>query len=365
MYVYYFNAISAVIYRLIFPGKKNDKMFLFVVCLQMFIILSIRADTFGADALAYIRMYDIAKGFSLRDILENWSFFQVFPLLPYAESGYVFMNWICTQLGLSYHAYIMILAFVDCYCMYIFLREFSYSPLLGTLMFQTATLSWIFILRRTMAMNFVFLSFIALKKKQYLRSVILLIIAVTMHRIAFAFIFYPLLSRIKITKRLFRIAIIVFIAGTVFSAVDVELVYIIFDSLGKGGYINFNSGFTGLRLAGLILTTIAFWGIYVSVDFKQFETPENSVLGAMLFIVILYLTVLATASGLGNIVVWFILFTFILATNIVVGYKDRTTRVVLWTAAFMFILFWTYRWIDGLSQSVWGQGVIRFMTVWD
>ena len=361
MYVYYFNAISAVFYRLIFSGSKNTRRFVFVGCLQMFIILSIRADTFGSDARAYIRMYDITNMLSLRDILDNFSFFQTFPLPPNVESGYVLMNWICAKLGLSYHAYIMILAFIDCYCMYVFLREFSYSPLLGTLMFQTMTLSWVYLLRRTMAMNFVFLTFVALKKRQYIRSTILLIIAVTMHRIALMSVFYPLLSRIKITKKLFRKAFFVLLAFLIFLPAVMSLVSMILNALGKGGYMTSLLVVPGTLYARIILAAICFFGIYAFVDFKQFEMPENAKLGAAFFLYLPFLAIsLIAPSAIAGAGMLLIIPIFVLMTNLIVKYKYRPITYTLYIVTFTLLAYWIYFHFEiELSHER------IYMTVWD
>ena len=203
MIIYYVNFFLTPIWRIVFPGNKNKRLFLFVVCFQIFLILSVRSGDMTADEWQYDTVFNSIKQFSFTELVSRWSFLKQMDTGSYPEeSGFATVIWIFSRLlETDFHTYLVFLAMFHMYCTYKFLNHFSETPLLGAMTFQSSLFfGYIQILKRTTSASFIFLAYCELSKRNYKKAFFLLLIACTMHRTALLFFIFLPLSKLKVSK---------------------------------------------------------------------------------------------------------------------------------------------------------------------
>ena len=276
--VYYYNIYSTLLYRIIFPNKKN---FYFVVFLQLFLLLALRDSKMGTDIGMYNSLFNYASKLSFYELISNFSFFHSLRVgeVSLAESGYVALNWFVGGfLGLPFHAFIVLLAAIHIYAIYKFLEEFSVSPLMGVMVLQAVVFTnYFYILRRMSSASFIFLAMVEMKHKRYIRSTLLLIVAVMMHRTALVMIFMLIAPMIRVTKKLYvftlAASLCIFFA---FRPVLVNIVTELAAAMEKG--FNANPESIGLDHQSMLCVIFAII-FFFKANFRTFkERNYNNVL---------------------------------------------------------------------------------------
>ena len=91
MFIYLFNFLSIPFYDLMIKDKKK---IIWLVCVQMFLILALRADTLGPDMRAYSTFYNTWSGYSLGEMIGATRFLSNHEVVYGRESGFVWLCWL-------------------------------------------------------------------------------------------------------------------------------------------------------------------------------------------------------------------------------------------------------------------------------
>ena len=251
----------------------------------MFVVLALRSELYGADALYYLNGYDYISSLTYEQMIESLS---TIPLInanliyPFSfENGWVVLNWVFSALNLGYRSLFIVLSAITAICFGRF--AFRYSPAPAYSLFVSSCMSFflysIFILRQTLALCVCLESVKAILDKKPVRFILYLLIASSFHRSAIIFGVLYILSQQKKKKKIYITGIILFLSTILISATVLPaVVSILFSLLGKA-HFQVSFSFNNLILVQLIM--------YLSLSLFDIdglsENPKtNIILWAML-----------------------------------------------------------------------------------
>lgn len=174
-----------------------------IVCgFQLFLVLAMRSEFYGADALYYYNGYCLISDYSFEEIcsLLSPSPINVAGLpYPYAyENGWVVVNWVSSFVGLDYRQFMIVLAAFTSLSISLFSYRYSENP--GYSIFIASCLIFylysFYILRQTLAFCVCLFASKYLLERKPVKFFILVLLATMFHRSAVLFaILYPFANR--------------------------------------------------------------------------------------------------------------------------------------------------------------------------
>lgn len=239
MWIYIFNIITIPIYYKII---KNKKKFVLLVALQLFLMLALSNVSMGIDNGNYSGGYDYISGLSFSDMISNlrWSGLArlVYPFN--FENGYMVLNWIVSRFGIGFQGFLTICAFINIGSVSLFIYKFSKRPWLSFIIYCAfGFFAYDFgILRQSLALSMVLLSFVCLGVGKKLRSVICFLIAISFHRVAIMVL--PLLilfNNVRMNKKIFSRLLIVGMVLLILSYPIYQDIVVSFMNFMEKGYV--------------------------------------------------------------------------------------------------------------------------------
>lgn len=326
---YYWNVAALPIYRLFIKDKKR---FLFVACLQFFLILAVRSIEVGIDSWEqYPVVYRNASRLSFVELLREWSLLKQIAIdWPPAESGFYTLNWIFGHLlGLPYRALLIFLALIASIALYKYLNRNSYSPLLGAMtafVYLMNNYVYFSAIRRSTALTIILFALMAYEDKKITKAALLLLLATTMHRSAMIFFLFLPFANVTISRKLFQKTILAIIAAIIIAIpLSRTVLPVLLMSLGKAGYFFKSNGMLaqGVNLemkaaVGIIILA----GIYYCVDFRLLNTDYNNMLCKVFLLIIIFSPIQAVVPLLTQIHNYFTLSCYLLVSNIIVQRRE-------------------------------------------
>lgn len=342
MGVYLAVALLIPFTKILFWNKRRT--FIFAVCLELFVLIAIRAEDLGSDALAYMSFFNFVSRFSFDEIISNLGFIERKAGL--FEFGYSFMAWLFTLIDsdIAYRAFLIFLAFVNMWALKKFFNHYSESPCLAFFMFMCliGPFSYFYIQRRMLAESIYLTAFPAMEEKRYVKAGTLMLIAFLCHRSAIIFTVFIYLLRIKVTKKIFQCAGITYLFLLVFAnfllkSITTQLLIL----FGKTYYID-DFGFNATNMH-LILVASAIL-IYFTVDFRKIQITRNNTT-CWLFLMFVLNQPIAIYFGLfGNLNHTFIIGTSIFLTNMLSSKKsNKHTKKIMYIVIFILLFLNYYR----------------------
>lgn len=270
MAIYLLNFISIPVYDLIF--KKNKRLIIFLVSVQMFLILALRADTLGTDLPTYKFYFEYYETLPLLEILKGFR-----PIGGSAhdygvESGYVLFNWIIAKSGLDFSAYLIIYAAIVVISSAIFIDRYCEDSALGLATFISlgGFVSLFAALRQSLGFAVLLFAIPALVKRKFWRYLLIVFIAGLFHQsLLIAILLYPL-AKFKANK-IFYLSIVL---ASLILVIFTPTLYnnIIFPILLKLGRYYYISDFAWNNMFAMMV----FLALLIMEFFKQKNDSDNA-----------------------------------------------------------------------------------------
>ncbi len=270
MAIYLLNFISIPIYDLLFKNKK--RIIIFLVSVQMFLILALRADTLGVDLPTYRFYFEYYETLPFLEILKGFR-----PIGGSAhdygvESGYVFLNWIIAKLGFDFNAYLVIYAAIVVISSAVFIDRYCEDPALGLATFISigGFVSLFAALRQSLGFAVLLFAIPALVKRKFWRYLLIVFIAGLFHQSLFiAILLYPL-AKFKANKVLYSSIILASLILVIFT----PMLYnnIIFPILLKLGRYYYISDFVWNNMFAMMV----FIAILIMIFLKRRYESDNA-----------------------------------------------------------------------------------------
>lgn len=287
------NAVSLLFYSVLFRESKK-----FVVVLggiQLFLLLALRSEYYGTDAIYYLNGYDYISSMTFDQMLGalNSNLLNTAHLVyPYSyENGWVLLNWLFSAGHLGYRTLMVFLSGVTAASFSLFAYRFSKDP--GITMFVLSCLSPLlysfFILRQTFALCICLLALPFLLKRRPVPFALMVLVAFLFHRSALIFlILYPLCGR-RATKKVFQIGLLVFAILLAASyTVFPKVIALLFELVGKA---HFQISFSWNNLIALQLLIVVCC-LFFDIDDISKDPTDNLALWAILASLLTYTVML-------------------------------------------------------------------------
>lgn len=252
------NAALILLYTAVF--HSNKKVVVALGTIQIFLLLALRADTYGTDAIYYMNGYNLISQFSFSGLLAslNPNLFSTAHLVyPFSyENGWVVLNWIVSRFGLEYHWFIVVTSAITAICFGRFVYRYSENP--GLSLFVICSMNFLlysfFILRQTIALCVCLEAIPFILKRRPLPFCLVMLLAVCFHRSAIIFaLLYPL-AGMKLKKDTYPKAVILFFVVLLASVTVLSFVVPALLSLFFKAHLEFKFEWNSLILLQLLIT---------------------------------------------------------------------------------------------------------------
>ena len=342
MAIYLLNFISIPIYDLLI---KNKKRLVFIIALQMFLILSLRADTLGVDLENYKQFYEFYQTLSFGEIMRGFRLIGGSTHDLGVESGYVLLNWVVGRLGFSFHSFLVFYAAIVVGSVSLFIYRYCENAALGFATFISlgAFVSFFGILRQSLALAIFLLAIPALERRKPIRFFLIVIIAGLFHQSLFIAAVLYFVVKLKANKALYVIFVVASLALTVITPVLYNnVVFPIIVKLGRYYYLN---DFEWNNMFAVMMVLAVFFMFF----FKNREREDNSMQCGFLMSLPLqalafYLPIFSRLSG-----AVFFNFVCVLLPNTLSRIENRNQRFQANTVAYIGLLaFYLYTMIDSV-----------------
>lgn len=170
--------------------SKNRKACVCVIGIQLFLILAFRSDSLGVDLGQYKLMYDAYTDNSFVDIIKGFHLFGYSDVLFGRESGYVLLNWICSNLGMNFHGFLVVQSAICVFSVCFFVYRYSKVPWLSfSLVIALGLYTYMFcILRQSLAVAFLFFAFPYIIERNLIKFLICICFASLFHVVALCYL---------------------------------------------------------------------------------------------------------------------------------------------------------------------------------
>ncbi len=342
MAIYLLNFISIPIYDLLI---KNKKRLVFIIALQMFLILSLRADTLGVDLDNYKQFYEFYQTLSFGEIMRGFRLIGGSTHDLGVESGYVLLNWVVGRLGFSFHSFLVFYAAIVVGSVSLFIYRYCENAALGFATFISlgAFVSFFGILRQSLALAIFLLAIPALERRKPIRFFLIVIIAGLFHQSLFIAAVLYFVVKLKANKALYVIFVVASLTLTLITPVLYNnVVFPIIVKLGRYYYLN---DFEWNNMFAVMMVLAVFFMFF----FKNREREDNSMQCGFLMSLPLqalafYLPIFSRLSG-----AVFFNFVCVLLPNTLSRIENRNQRFQANTVAYIGLLaFYLYTMIDSV-----------------
>ena len=255
--------IIPVLYGVFLKNEYRDRIILATVCFMMLVLLSLRKPF--SDVVVYQDIYNSLKGISLSEMIKDFHIIRTSGYGGGLEWGYSFICWIFVNLGFGFQLFLFIESAFCVFCIYNFVDKNSVNlPLSIALIVGFGLFDYMsIIIRQTMALGFLFLSFEFIKKRNIPAFLALVVAATMMHRTSCLFVVVYALSYLPVT----RISVAVFSCASLliiplYPLAERLFLRKIMMFFMKDGYMLEAAGFEFSELILLIMTIIIFLMIF-------------------------------------------------------------------------------------------------------
>lgn len=256
MAVYLLNYISVPVYDVLI---KKKKVLVAVLAIQMFLILSLRADTLGVDLDVYKIHFEHYATMSFGEVIRGFRPIGGSAHKYGVESGYVLLCWVIGKLGFSFHSFLVIYAAIVVTSVSVFIYRYCDNAALGfaTFISMGGFVTTFGILRQTLGLAVLLFAIPSLVNRKFWRYSILVFIAGLFHQtllIAWLLYFLTMFKADKVYYLTMMVLSFVAIVGTpyVYNGVILPLLL----KLGKEYYIGgfeWNNMFMVIFMFALVL----------------------------------------------------------------------------------------------------------------
>ncbi len=199
--IYYANILILFLVDIIFPKteRKNKIIFCVTATLLWVLISGLRSTSIGADTETYRLMFNEVLGTSWKEVIGNFRYYLASEGAK--DPGYTLLVKIIQIFTQNYQVYLVVVACVIFIPMGVWIYRYSEDPFISYLIFSALFYSFLAItgIRQSIAMSLVvFIGYGLVKKKKYIRFIILVLIASAIHRgVLIALLYLPLSRLVK------------------------------------------------------------------------------------------------------------------------------------------------------------------------
>lgn len=292
--------------------KNADKLFLSIAFFQLFLFLALRDKNVGTDLKNYIPFF-------WNTSVLPWSDISVINF----EIGFKIYNMIISTIfGYKVQIFLAITAFICLIGVINYIKKNSKNYLLSIFIYITFNF-YIFTfsgLRQAIAMSILMLSFEFVKKRKFVKFLLMVILASLFHKSALIFLVVYFIANVKINKKYIVYATSIAAILFIFKSFIVDIM------INLGGYSVYAdvAGGDGYTL----LFTFIIMFIFSMLSYKNVD-KENAIWYNCLLIAI-YIQILATANAsISRLVNYFSIVIIVLLPNVIESIPSKSKRILI------------------------------------
>ena len=333
MSVYIFNYLLCGVWFF----SRNHKISIIVIGIQLFLLLALRSDTLGVDLEEYQILYNCFSENTLWEIIKGFRLFANTDVLFGRESGYVLLNWICGNLGLSFHTFLILQSAICVTSLCFFIKRYSKIPWLSfALIIALGLYTYMFcILRQAFAVAILYFAFPYIKNRNFIKFLLCICAASLFHVVSIAFL--PLYWIANITVTVKNISILI--------GVSLSLPLVLRGSIASflaslGKTYEFSNEVVYNNLLILIMFLLGFVFYFYSDLLNQKNTDDSIIyLSCLWAFPIQMLSLIMPILGRASVGIFFPLLA-ILIPNLI--YKNKDSNSQPFFSLLFYLMFFAY-----------------------
>lgn len=334
MIIYLVNIFLIFIWQLILKisNIKNSNLFLTIIMsIQLFILSAFRHYTVGYDTVNYVNRYSIIANTpfnNLTNISERLDF----------ELGYIYVNKFLSYINDDYRILLILSSLFILVSFGIFIYKYSNIAWLSYFVFITLGYwgSSLNVLRQFISISILLLGVHFVQKSQFIRFLICVLIASTIHTSALFFIVVYPLSKLKLNRYFYGIYALVLIFLFQFAQPIILWLMYTFGYSDLSNRLDSGSGFGMLILLIIILIGSLLFKRQTDVYIENFD------LYIKILLVGIMLNVLALDFAMiGRAMLYFTIINIVLIPNLISAMQYRNNRLIV-TSAIVISFLWFY-----------------------
>lgn len=303
MSIYIINLILIIfLYVMLFKlyrTEKSKKIFCIIVFILFSLIQGLRSFEVGNDTNNYIKFFELSKNIPWIDIIlmKQWSI----------EPGYGLIMKICSTMSFTPQMFLLTVSIIINGGLMYYIYKYSDNPFISVIIFigvEFFTLSFT-ALRQMIAVIILLNSYKFIKEKKFIKFILLVLLASTIHKTALIFLPVYFFRDININKKTIYLGIIIFFISQLIS---IPLIVFLTKNLFTEAYIK--SEYGGITQTLVILAYLIL-GILVYRKSIITEKGINNIMFIIIYFAFLIQS-LACRINMVNRLMWYF-YIFIIA----------------------------------------------------
>lgn len=264
-------------YSYLITKQLNNRLFLWLAGIELAFISGNRAITVGTDTQTYSNIFAWYLKFKGSNGLASH--------LLHVEYGYLYLNRIVRYWGGTFPVLMMMVACITVFGYFYFIENFSSDYLTSVLLFLGLTYYFLSmnISRQMLAVSVGLIALVFLKRQQRWESLLLIILAGTLHNVGYLFVALWIISQLKFNKSIFMTMVV----STVIVGGPVVMLMEHFMKNSSRYRVIVETGGSGKGVFGIVYTAILFILMLLLIycfDYQNSMTQDRLLIYGMLII---------------------------------------------------------------------------------
>lgn len=329
MLIYYILIILILLFGSIFDNNKNEKKYIFVICLLLSIIAGLRHYTIGNDTIIYLN--------SFNEILQGG--INAIKISRF-EIGYNVLVFLFTRMCGSFNLYLFIVSLIINMSFGYFIYKYSKNKTFSFLLFILCRFyfSEFNVLRQMLSLSVLLLSVKYIEERKFTKYLIFMLIAALFHKSILLVIPIYFLYNYKLDlKKEIKIFVLSFFIFLFLNTILTKITSI-FNSYG--GYVEqfMNSNKLASILSTIICLCIFLFSSLIGKKKKEKEDKIDNFVHNIALISVIINLLSIKISILDRYAIFFEIFYTILIPNCIRKINNAKTRLILYIMFFVCFL---------------------------
>ena len=339
MAIYLMNMFFLILFGFVFlllrPSPQNKKTFCILATLQWVLLSGLRDKSVGADTLTYKLYFDAAKRYRWDDLWENFVSI-MFRNGEGKDPGYLMIERAAHIISDDYQVYLMLIGLFFTIPLGIWIYRNSKGPMISFLLYSTLFYAFFAITghRQTIATALVVLiGYRFVRDRKFLPFLLLILIALPIHKSSISYLPFFFLAHKKITKP-YLACMFGFIASAF--VLKGPMIGILGRFTGYEEYARQAQGagtwtFTGIMV---IILGLAVWKHEAMIA----ENPDVTIYMNALLMAMVFVPLTFVEAATMRVVQYYSLYIVLMIPEIISTFREKERYVLGYAATVMLIL---------------------------
>lgn len=328
--------VTRVMVVIIAPNKNREKeIYIYIVSIFLALISGLRHPSIGADTLSYNFTFNQLLYTRWSDLINS---FKMLPDLEYMgmELGFSFFVKTIQLITSNYQVFLVIVGFLFSLCVGKFILKNSKMPVTSFLIYLTMFFQFYGTtgIRQTIASLFAILvGYEYIKKKDLKKFILIVLLAITIHKSAMFFMPFYFIANKKITRNYIFMAL--GIAGLTY-IFRRPLIKVIVNIIGYEQYAQqYKAAGTPVFTLMLLLLVVATLILYRNITKKDSNSVHyiNAILVALILTPFTYID-----PSLMRVVMYYSFFIILLMPEIIHGFRAKKDQILIWVISMTILI---------------------------